>query len=137
MLLGYIIAIYDTYYWIIGNEYNSFVSAFSYQIVCIIWALNLCALIWMCVSGNGGIVNEILSWKLFIPLSRLTYSVYLTRLDFVGICGREEIFGWNESVRDHFDSAQQYICVLYYRNSIFASFWVSILWNSKICWVEH
>jgi peptidoglycan/LPS O-acetylase OafA/YrhL len=32
----------------------------------------------MCITGNGGLINKLLSWKAFIPLSRLTYSVYLT-----------------------------------------------------------
>ncbi len=34
----------------------------------------------MCITGNGGLVNKLLSWKGFIPLSRLTYSVYLTHV---------------------------------------------------------
>jgi len=32
----------------------------------------------MCITGNGGFINKFLSWKAFVPLSRLTYSVYLT-----------------------------------------------------------
>lgn len=39
--------------------------------VCIAW------LILACHSGKGGIVNTILSWNGFIPLSRLTYAAYL------------------------------------------------------------
>jgi peptidoglycan/LPS O-acetylase OafA/YrhL len=34
-------------------------------------------MIWFCVSGNGGIINKFLSLKIFVPLARLTYSVYL------------------------------------------------------------
>jgi peptidoglycan/LPS O-acetylase OafA/YrhL len=37
-------------------------------------------MIWMCITGNGGFINDFLSWKAFIPLSRLTYSVYLTHV---------------------------------------------------------
>jgi peptidoglycan/LPS O-acetylase OafA/YrhL len=39
----------------------------------------------MCITGNGGLVNKLLSWKAFIPLSRLTYSVYLTHAWLVEI----------------------------------------------------
>jgi peptidoglycan/LPS O-acetylase OafA/YrhL len=37
-------------------------------------------MIWMCITGNAGFINDFLSWKAFIPLSRLTYSVYLTHV---------------------------------------------------------
>ncbi|GBM99586.1 hypothetical protein AVEN_100991-1, partial [Araneus ventricosus] len=33
--------------------------------------------IFVCVIGQGGIVNSILSWKALIPLSRLSYCAYL------------------------------------------------------------
>ena len=39
----------------------------------------------MCITGNGGLVNRFLSSKAFIPLSRLTYSVYLTHAWIVWI----------------------------------------------------
>jgi peptidoglycan/LPS O-acetylase OafA/YrhL len=34
----------------------------------------------MCISGNGGLVNRLLSSKVLIPLSRATYSIYLTHM---------------------------------------------------------
>ncbi len=39
----------------------------------------------MCVTGNGGLINKFFSWKAFVPLSRLTYSVYLTHAWIVWI----------------------------------------------------
>ena len=30
-----------------------------------------------------GIVNDFLSWKIFIPLSRLTYAAYLVHLNYI------------------------------------------------------
>ncbi|GFY77750.1 nose resistant to fluoxetine protein 6 [Trichonephila inaurata madagascariensis] len=39
-----------------------------------------CCLAWVilvCVNGQGGIVNSILSWKFWIPFSRLTFCAYL------------------------------------------------------------
>ncbi|CAI4221996.1 unnamed protein product [Auanema sp. JU1783] len=41
------------------------------------FALALCWLTFACVSGNGGIVNTFLSWKFFLPLSRITFGAYL------------------------------------------------------------
>jgi peptidoglycan/LPS O-acetylase OafA/YrhL len=46
----------------------------------VIWALSTATLVWMCISGNGGLVNRLLSSKVFIPLSRATYSIYLTHV---------------------------------------------------------
>jgi peptidoglycan/LPS O-acetylase OafA/YrhL len=56
-----------------------------YPITRIIWALNTAAIIWMCITGNGGFINKFLSWKAFIPLSRLIYSVFLTHAWIVWI----------------------------------------------------
>ncbi|XP_065331424.1 nose resistant to fluoxetine protein 6-like [Cloeon dipterum] len=41
------------------------------------WSLCLCWIIWACVNGYGGVVNSILSWKYFVPLSKLTFAGYL------------------------------------------------------------
>ncbi len=41
------------------------------------WALALSFVIFACMQGNGGIINTFLSWKLFMPLAKLTYMVYL------------------------------------------------------------
>ncbi|KAK3088251.1 hypothetical protein FSP39_016609, partial [Pinctada imbricata] len=42
-----------------------------------VWGACVCWVIFACSTGNGGIINTILSWKAFIPLSRLTYCAYL------------------------------------------------------------
>jgi len=78
IIIGYIITIYSTQYWVRGEPYNRWISALIYPLTRIIWAVNTATLIWLCITGNGGLVNKFLSSKLFIPLSRLTYSVYLT-----------------------------------------------------------
>ncbi|KAF8797101.1 Nose resistant to fluoxetine protein 6 like protein [Argiope bruennichi] len=41
------------------------------------FALGLSWVIFVCVTGQGGVVNSLLSWKVWIPLSRLTYCAYL------------------------------------------------------------
>ncbi|PVD37236.1 hypothetical protein C0Q70_04231 [Pomacea canaliculata] len=42
-----------------------------------LWALAVCWVIFACASGNGGLINKFFSWRGFVPLSRLTYCVYL------------------------------------------------------------
>ena len=42
-----------------------------------LWGLCLAWLVLACVSGNGGWVTQILSWKIWAPLGRLTYAAYL------------------------------------------------------------
>jgi peptidoglycan/LPS O-acetylase OafA/YrhL len=85
LLIGYIVCLYDVQYWIYGRPYNKLISSLVYPTTRIIWAINTATLIWMCITGNGGLVNKFLSWKVFIPLSRLTYSVYLTHAWIVWI----------------------------------------------------
>ncbi|KAL3861391.1 hypothetical protein ACJMK2_007426, partial [Sinanodonta woodiana] len=41
------------------------------------WSLCVAWVVYACDSGFGGFVNSILSWHGFIPLSRLTFMVYL------------------------------------------------------------
>ncbi|XP_076343531.1 nose resistant to fluoxetine protein 6-like isoform X2 [Tachypleus tridentatus] len=41
------------------------------------WSLGLAWLTIACVTGHGGPVNGLLSWKAFIPLGRLSYLAYL------------------------------------------------------------
>ncbi|KAF0292104.1 Nose resistant to fluoxetine protein 6 [Amphibalanus amphitrite] len=45
------------------------------------WSVCLAWVVFACVTGYGGVVNSILSWKALIPLSRLTYTSYLVSID--------------------------------------------------------
>jgi len=85
VFIGFIISTYDTYYWTFGAPNNRWISAIIYPISRIIWAISIATIIWMCVTGNGELVNNFLSWKFFIFLSRLTFSVYLTHICIVWI----------------------------------------------------
>lgn len=42
-----------------------------------VWGLCLGWVVLACVSGNGSFVKDILSWKIWAPLGRLTYAAYL------------------------------------------------------------
>ncbi|KAL3870249.1 hypothetical protein ACJMK2_038326 [Sinanodonta woodiana] len=41
------------------------------------WSLALAWVIFACATGNGGFINTLLSWNVFVPLGRLTYCAYL------------------------------------------------------------
>ncbi|XP_065346673.1 nose resistant to fluoxetine protein 6-like [Cloeon dipterum] len=47
------------------------------------WASGLSWVVWACVNGYGGPVNSILSWKYFIPLSKLSFCAYLVHMDLM------------------------------------------------------
>ncbi|XP_077553693.1 nose resistant to fluoxetine protein 6-like isoform X2 [Haemaphysalis longicornis] len=51
----------------------------------ILWSLFLSLITLACGSGHGGFVGRFLSWELFIPLSRLSFGVYLIHLPFLGV----------------------------------------------------
>ena len=42
-----------------------------------VWAVGLALIVFTCHNGHGSFVNSFLSMKLWIPLSRLTYTAYL------------------------------------------------------------
>ncbi|KAF8796918.1 nose resistant to fluoxetine protein 6-like [Argiope bruennichi] len=52
---------------------SSFYNALSH----VGFALGLAWVIFVCIIGQAGVINSILSWKAWIPLSRLTYCAYL------------------------------------------------------------
>lgn len=66
--------LYDTFH---GSPMSTDLFAFYTTIHRIVWALSVGWVVYACVTGYGGFVNTILSWKPLIPLSRLTYCAYL------------------------------------------------------------
>lgn len=47
------------------------------------WSVGLSYIIFACVTSNGGVVNKILSWPVWTPLSRVTYSTFLVHIMFI------------------------------------------------------
>ncbi|XP_071495965.1 nose resistant to fluoxetine protein 6-like [Diadema antillarum] len=41
------------------------------------WGVALCWVVFACHYGYGGVIHDFLSWSLWVPLSRMTYSAYL------------------------------------------------------------
>lgn len=56
---------------------NNNVAAFYNALARPLWSVVMGWITIACVNGYGGPVNKFLSWKIFIPLSRLTYTSYL------------------------------------------------------------
>ncbi|OWF41722.1 nose resistant to fluoxetine protein 6-like [Mizuhopecten yessoensis] len=69
--------VYGLYDPVNGHPLSIEVSALYNTTNRIAWGASLCWVIFACATGNGGYVNTLLSWKAFIPLSRLTYCGYL------------------------------------------------------------
>ncbi|XP_020299013.1 nose resistant to fluoxetine protein 6-like isoform X2 [Pseudomyrmex gracilis] len=42
-----------------------------------VWAIGIAWILIACLTRNGGIVNKLLSFRVWIPLSKLTYCAYL------------------------------------------------------------
>ncbi|PNF21710.1 hypothetical protein B7P43_G10358 [Cryptotermes secundus] len=60
-------------------------SAFYNGLFRTVWAFGVGVTIFMCVTGYGGPANTLLSWKVLIPLSRLTYCVYLIHISYQSV----------------------------------------------------
>ncbi|XP_064649593.1 nose resistant to fluoxetine protein 6-like [Lineus longissimus] len=50
-----------------------------------VWGLAVAWVIFACVHGMGGPINKFLSWRFWIPLSRLTYCAYLVHPIWIAI----------------------------------------------------
>jgi len=79
-LAGYLFVLYSTTPYLYGHVYEAHWSAVLFPLNRVVWALMLSTLIYLCITNNAGPVGQLLAWKGFIPLSRLTYSVYLTHV---------------------------------------------------------
>ncbi|KAK3088750.1 hypothetical protein FSP39_023299, partial [Pinctada imbricata] len=83
-LLGWLIAtvlscliLYGLHDEVNGHPLSTDVSALYNSTHRTVWGVCLSWVIFTCATGNGGFVNTLLSWKAFVPLSRLTYCGYL------------------------------------------------------------
>ncbi|CAC5402097.1 unnamed protein product [Mytilus coruscus] len=83
-LFGWLIAtvsacavLYGVYDDVNGSRESRDVSSFYITVHRTVWGAAVGWVIFACAHGYGGYVNTVLSWKGFIPLSRLTYCAYL------------------------------------------------------------
>ena len=66
--------LYDTFH---GHIMSEFENILYLGLSRTLWGLGLSLFIFICYSGLGGPVDSFLSWGVFVPLSRLTFSAYL------------------------------------------------------------
>ncbi|XP_003424053.1 nose resistant to fluoxetine protein 6-like isoform X2 [Nasonia vitripennis] len=62
---------------LVDKQISVLLSAFYVAFSRTVWAIGLAWLLVACCTKHGGIVNKILCFKAWIPLSRLTYCAYL------------------------------------------------------------
>ncbi|KAL5012556.1 hypothetical protein ScPMuIL_011107 [Solemya velum] len=60
-----------------GEPLSTDVAALYNAVSRTVWSIGVCWVVFACATGYGGFVNNLLSWKAAIPLSRLTYCAYL------------------------------------------------------------
>ncbi|XP_070389402.1 nose resistant to fluoxetine protein 6-like [Dermacentor albipictus] len=61
----------------------------------ILWSFSLSWITLACATGRGGPLSKFLSWNAFVPLSRLSYCVYLMHVPFLELLvesSRERIY---------------------------------------------
>ncbi|XP_013161803.1 PREDICTED: nose resistant to fluoxetine protein 6-like [Papilio xuthus] len=58
-------------------KYNKIEAAAYVSLHKLAWSIANGWLIIACCTGNGGILNKLLTWKVFVPISRLTFCAYL------------------------------------------------------------
>lgn len=82
--------------WYRSNERASEVKRLFYAFTDrIFWSICVAWFVFTCATGRGGIVNRFLSWNGFVPLSRLSFGVYLIHSPFYIVMyniARERIF---------------------------------------------
>ncbi|XP_042148693.1 nose resistant to fluoxetine protein 6 [Ixodes scapularis] len=72
-----------TFRWNRGQLPNEIANALYGGFHRFFWSLGLAWPAYACATGRGGILNGFLSWTAFMPLSRLTYCIYLVHLLFI------------------------------------------------------
>ncbi|GFR63502.1 nose resistant to fluoxetine protein 6-like [Elysia marginata] len=84
VLIGWLAAIatglaviYGLYPYFKGTDMDPHAASIYNALSRTAWALSVAWIIFSCVTGSGGVVDTFLSWSLWVPLSRLTYVVYL------------------------------------------------------------
>eukprot|EP00163_Fabomonas_tropica_P012730 TRINITY_DN2408_c0_g1_i1.p1 TRINITY_DN2408_c0_g1~~TRINITY_DN2408_c0_g1_i1.p1 ORF type:complete len:373 (+),score=36.55 TRINITY_DN2408_c0_g1_i1:438-1556(+) len=73
-MLAAIFAFYGQYH---GREWSNLANILYTAFARFAWACALGWVTWLCTTGQGGVVNQLLASPLWQPLARLTYCTYL------------------------------------------------------------
>ncbi|XP_069691598.1 nose resistant to fluoxetine protein 6-like [Periplaneta americana] len=78
-------AVYNSLYPFLqkDHKYDVLQAAFYCALTRPVWSICMAWIIFACVSGYGGIANTILSWKVWRPLGRLAFAMYIFHNDVV------------------------------------------------------
>lgn len=71
------LVLFGSYGWTMGLETHAIINALHHSTHRTVWSIGLAWIIYACVTGQGGWINSFLSWKGFVPMSRLSFMVYL------------------------------------------------------------
>ncbi|KAK0159787.1 hypothetical protein PV327_010863 [Microctonus hyperodae] len=135
LALGFSFFSYRFYQSKIDLDYNEnyficweiFYSGFSHHI----WGLCVCCIIYVCSFGYGGIVNKFLSLPIFLPLGKISYSVYVihaTILDMIFSSNRVDYYFTN------FDIVSKYFSMVIW--SLIAGFIFCLLFETPFLVLE-
>ncbi|OQR69130.1 nose resistant to fluoxetine protein 6-like [Tropilaelaps mercedesae] len=97
-----------------------------------LWAVGLSWIVLACLSGHGGVVNSILSWKGLVPFSRLTYSAYIIHPVVMAI-----FYGSREGVFDYTPSLITYFALGNIVVTYLLSFVMSLVFESPLIGIER
>ncbi|GFT33784.1 o-acyltransferase like protein [Trichonephila clavipes] len=69
--------LYGAYRWNNGYPWTPTIAAVYAGTSKLVWSFGIFWMLFVCLTGNGGIINRILSWKFWVPMARLSYVFYL------------------------------------------------------------
>ncbi|GIY48242.1 nose resistant to fluoxetine protein 6 [Caerostris extrusa] len=69
--------LYGVYRWNNGAPYTPLIATLYAGTSKLVWSFGIFWMLLVCLTGNGGIINRILSWKFWVPMARLSYVFYL------------------------------------------------------------
>ncbi|XP_031616894.1 nose resistant to fluoxetine protein 6-like [Contarinia nasturtii] len=68
-----------------NNRISPFVYGLYDALSRIAWSITLCYIIFACDNGYGGVINRFLSHPFWLPLSRISYAIYMLHNYVIGI----------------------------------------------------
>lgn len=114
-----------------GHEYNVVESTVYSGVHRVLWCYAVAWTILYCVTENSGFINKFLSWKMFAPLSRLTYCSYLAN-------GFVELYNYGITRNPHYMSTynMSHHIVAHVVETFFCAFILCVLFESPIHNIE-
>ncbi|XP_035212889.1 nose resistant to fluoxetine protein 6-like [Stegodyphus dumicola] len=101
--------LFATYSWSRGNRADPAEGVIYAVLHRTVWAAGVAWVLFICATGHGGILNKFLSWQIFAPLSRLSYSVYLLHFPvlWVRVSWRRSLLNFH-----HYDIVTEFLGIL-------------------------